>query len=283
MEIQRREAGFQQIKQLLEEKIENSTCCKFGSAATYLFIPNADIDLVLLNRSISTSDLFQKAKKVISKSKTRFENVEFIESARVPLIKFFDKESGYEFDLCFNEEGGLVAIAEINQAIATYPEIKYIFLLLKIFLRQRRMHSSYTGGLGSFLLFCMVLHFSREYRDKIVYNFGIDAIKKITLAEILLQFLNYYGSEFNNINDEIVITSAPYIRKKKQKTMGFSLISPQDPEQNLGGACFKFYEIFKVFKNRYNFMTNVPNEKGQSILKHLINPSERVFKKYEKN
>ena len=238
---------------------------------------------MVLNKLFSSQELFRKAKKIASKNKKTLENVEFIESARVPLIKFLCKESGYEFDVCFNEDGGLFAIEEINRSLNLYPEIRYLFLLLKIFLRQRKMHNSYTGGIGSFLLFCMLLHFLRDFKYKIVKNFDNKALQDLTLSHLLMQFFYYYGVSFYASDYEIDICNWPYVKPKRVKNNSFSLISPQDSSQNLGQACFKFYEIFKVFKNRYNYVVNLEHMEGDSILMHLINPSMLSFETYENN
>jgi non-canonical poly(A) RNA polymerase PAPD5/7 len=280
-DIHKREQGFRAIKTLFETEIPGSKCFKFGSAATQLFLPKADIDMVILNKGLSSEELFKKAKKVVKNAEERFQNVEFVESARVPLIKFCEPTSGFEFDVCFNEEGGLFAIQEVVTALEHYPEIKYLFLILKIFLRQRKMHNSYTGGIGSFLLFCMLLHFLRDHKARVVRDMGTYAVQNLTLSHLLLQFLLYYGVVFNYADLEIDMTKSPNIQKKKDRNNSFSLVSPQDPTQNLGYACFKFYEIFRIFKNRYNYITNLEHQRGDSMLVHLINPLKGIFDRME--
>lgn len=281
-EINKREIAFRKLKSLFEAAIPDARCYKFGSAATNLFIPGADIDFTILKQDTTSEELFRQAKKVVKANKAKFKNIEFIESARVPLIKLLDIESNYEFDICFNEEGGLFAIEEILRAIKIYPEIPYLILLLKIFLRQRKMQNSYTGGIGSFLLFCMVLNFFRDQKLLIIDKQGEECLSKLTLAYWLMNFLAYYGYKFDYMNYEIDMASYPYVRKKREATSGFSLISPQNPDQNLGSSCFKFYDVFKVFKNRYNYVMNIEHKKGESILCHLINPSKVNFEKHLK-
>lgn len=237
--------------------------------------------MVILNKELSSASLFKKAKNVVSKHRGRFENIEFVQSARVPIIKFFDTTCGFEFDVCFNEEGGLFAIEEIINAIRRYPEMKYLFLILKLCLRQRKFNSSYTGGIGSFLLFCMLLHFIRDHKIRLLHEHGVWALQNLTLSHLLLQFLHYYGIAFNYADQEIDVSKKPYVRQKQFKSNAFSLISPQDPSQNIGNACFKFYDIFKMFKNRYFFITSTEHDDGESILVHLINPCFAVFDRTE--
>ena len=59
---------------------------------------------------------------------------------------------------------GLKQITELQKAFDLYPEMKYMIVVIKCILRQRDLHETYSGGIGSFLLFQMVLAFLREVR-----------------------------------------------------------------------------------------------------------------------
>ena len=59
---------------------------------------------------------------------------------------------------------------------------------------------------------------------------------------------------------------------KKEYNTCFSLISPQDPNHDIGNAAFRIKEIFQAFKNRFNFLTCYNYKDGESILKYFINP-----------
>lgn len=45
-----------------------------------------------------------------------------------------------------------------------YPELKYLYMVLKVFLYQRNLHETFKGGIGSFLLFAMILAFLRDFK-----------------------------------------------------------------------------------------------------------------------
>ena len=65
-----------------------------------------------------------------------------------------------------------------------FPEFKYLVFVFKCFLRIRGLGETYTGGIGSFLLFCMILFYLQEVqREK----------KYLTLGEHILNFMKYYG------------------------------------------------------------------------------------------
>ena len=65
-----------------------------------------------------------------------------------------------------------------------YPEFKYLVFVFKCMLKIRNLGETYTGGIGSFLLFCMILFYLYEvHRDKKYY----------TLSEHVIKFMQFYG------------------------------------------------------------------------------------------
>jgi len=69
------------------------------------------------------------------------------------------------------------------------------------------------------------------------------------------------------------------IKKNEEISQTFNLFSPIDG-RNIGSQAYIIKEVFYVFKNRYNFMTNHSYSEGQSILKELINPSNQKFEEF---
>jgi non-canonical poly(A) RNA polymerase PAPD5/7 len=81
------------------------------------------------------------------------DSVEFVEritSARVPIVK--TKIEGEPVDICFNEYNGLTGVDYVRGYLNKYPEVKYLVVILKYFLKQRSLNETYEGGVGSFLL-----------------------------------------------------------------------------------------------------------------------------------
>lgn len=59
---------------------------------------------------------------------------------------------------------GIFQVREVLKALKIYPEIKCLYLTLKFFLKIRLLNDTYNGGIGSYLLFCMILTYLREVR-----------------------------------------------------------------------------------------------------------------------
>jgi non-canonical poly(A) RNA polymerase PAPD5/7 len=273
-------SAVDKIKKIIEDGISDCSLIPFGSFVTQLYLPNSDVDMVLMSKVHNKQTLLTKASKIVKKSPDVFTNVEILKNARVPIIKFTEAETGVDFDICFNEEGGLLNIDEFMQAFEIHPEIKYLMFIFKVVLRQRRLNNSFTGGIGSFLLFCMVLAFLREFKRRKINEGGINALKNCTLTDYLLKFLYFYGIEFDYQRREILMTNGGKIVDKDRPSFNFSLMSPQNPGHNIGNQVFKFKDVFSMFKNRHNLITNTSFIPGDSILRQLINPSNRRFKDF---
>lgn len=90
-----------------------------------------------------------------------YKDIEYIRKSKVPLIKCMRKDGEIQFDISVNKEDGLNQLAEVKKIIDTFPEFKYMAMVLKCMLKLRSLGETYSGGLGSFLLFCMVYFYLR--------------------------------------------------------------------------------------------------------------------------
>ena len=163
-----------------------------------------------------------------------------------------------------------------------YPEIKPLIFVMKIYLRQRNLNQTFTGGVGSFLLFCLILAFLRDYKKRMLEKKGLEELKTILLSEYLLKFLEFYSLLFDTSKKRILMKDSGKIIDKPTKDQAFSLISPQCETHDIGSASFRIKEVFNTFKNRFYFCTNYNFKAGESILKYLINPSKKDFEIYLK-
>lgn len=87
----------------------------------------------------------------------------------MPLIKLVRIEGGIQFDISVNKMDGIKQIAEVKKMMNCYPEFRYLAVVLKCALKIRGLGETYSGGLGSFLLFCMLLVYLREMQNRKKY------------------------------------------------------------------------------------------------------------------
>ncbi|CAD8210064.1 unnamed protein product [Paramecium octaurelia] len=276
-EHKRRVTAYLRVEKYLQDIAPEAQIESFGSFKTRMYLPNADIDIVMIETSCTQKQLFKKVAARMMKQTNKFENVNLIANAKVPIIKFVEVESQYHFDISFNQLDGLKQIQELETAFELYPELKFLLMTLKCVLRQRDLNETYSGGVGSFLLFQMILAFLREFRKDFFQHNKEDQIKNVTLGEYMIKFLEFYGIKFDVSRKKIVMSQGGRIENKSTQDERFSLFSPQDPDHDVGHSSYKIKEIFKIFQNRHNFLTNYNFKPGESVLRYLINPTDQKF------
>lgn len=72
----------------------------------------------------------------------------------------------------------------------------YLLFIMKVFLKQRNMNETYRGGIGSFLLFNLLVAFFREHTKEVLRQNNNDAsvFQNYSLSEYLMKFLLFYGN-----------------------------------------------------------------------------------------
>jgi non-canonical poly(A) RNA polymerase PAPD5/7 len=131
----------------------------FGSFQTGLYLQTSDIDLVVKLKERIPRYLHILAAE-IEKSKMATQ-IEVIDSARVPIVKFMDKKTQITVDICFNNSTAVEAAPLIAERLDGLPALKALVMVMKHFLFCRRLNETYYGGIGSFVLFLMVSNFLR--------------------------------------------------------------------------------------------------------------------------
>lgn len=244
-----------------------STACKtlwpdcqvsvFGSFYSGLSLPNGDVDIAVWDIPCKgTTAMKMLADYLLSKGELSW--LEIIETAKVPVLKVRSQKCGLRADVVFNQPDGLETSKFIRKRLKEYPAMKPLLILLKYFLLQRGLHETYTGGMGSYLLCNVVLHFFQRHpalRDK--RRFSVTS-----LGHLLFDFLKYYGQEFNYNRDCISVTDGGSTSPKNQNGwpqnnrrgggLSLSLLSPLMPSLDLGAACFRMPVLRNLFHHGFH-------------------------------
>merc|ERR1719188_2783353 len=115
--------------------------------------------------------------------------LEIIESAKVPIVKVRARASGLRADIVFNKSDGIATSSFVKDRCDEYPQMRPLLVFLKYFLLQRGLHETFTGGMGSYLLSNVVLHFLQRHPAK---N-NEKHYRATSLAHYLFDFFRYYG------------------------------------------------------------------------------------------
>ncbi|KAF2244107.1 hypothetical protein BU26DRAFT_435260 [Trematosphaeria pertusa] len=224
-------------------------CC-FGSFPAGLYLPTADMDLVYVSDlhcgggppviSCVKGGLYKVAKKLENNGIAA--DIVVIAKARVPIIKFVDKETGIQVDISFENLSGVYAQAIFQQWKAHYPDMVYLVALVKQFLVMRGLNEVNTGGLGGFSIICLVVSFIQLQP------------RPDNLGELFLNFLDYYGNKFDLRQKRIVMHPPALVNKshtgidgRQEKPDGLSIQDPNRPNNNISGGSFKAKQVFDAF------------------------------------
>ena len=74
--------------------------------------------------------------------------MEVIANAKVPIIKFVDPDSNLPVDISFERTNGLDAARRIRKWLLATPGLRELVLVVKQFLRSRKLNNVHVGGLG---------------------------------------------------------------------------------------------------------------------------------------
>ena len=200
-ERQMRDDLIRRVQAAFGRHIPNAIVQAFGSVATNLYLPNGDIDLVVMSSSYRYSGIPEIAthrrhlhtlmRSVIQTTRLGH-NCQVIPSAKVPIIKFIDSKTFLPVDISFENDSGLKAITTLNNWLADYPALSRIVYLIKQFLKMRTLNEVNTGGLGGLSIICLVV-----FRLDILSRKHGQFWPRDNLDHVLLDFFDFYGSEFD--------------------------------------------------------------------------------------
>ena len=199
------EKALEVVHSTLMELFPEARMEVFGSRANGLVLPTSDWDLVMFNVTPSLTNMKRIANEFEARGLVKKTDV--ISSARVPIVKLWEKQSGIQIDLSFEAKSAVLSRALTAEYIARFPALRPLMLVLKYFLVQRGLNDTYSGGVGSFLLLLMVVHVV-QYRQKTMTSSKIAKMSNTSsLSSVNLS---------EKTNDEIVTSIEP-IKGKKRK------------------------------------------------------------------
>ncbi|XP_061365881.1 uncharacterized protein LOC133309161 isoform X2 [Gastrolobium bilobum] len=242
----------------------------FGSFRTGLYLPTSDIDVVILRTGLPNPQIGLNAISRALSQRGMAKKIQVIGKARVPIIKFVEKRSGVAFDISFDIDNGPKAAEYIQEAVARWPSLRPLCLILKVFLQQRELNEVYSGGIGSYALLAMLMAMFQASGE---HNLGV----------LLVHFFDFYGRKLNASDVGVSCNGASTFFLKSSK--GFSakgrpfiigIEDPQAPENDIGKNSFNYFQIRSAFAMAFTTLTNPkiilslgPN---RSILGTIIRP-----------
>ncbi|UNI22843.1 Polynucleotide adenylyltransferase [Purpureocillium takamizusanense] len=245
----------------------------FGSFMSGLYLPTADMDLVVCSASFmrggpptylsAKSWLYKFQKFLVVQDVADGDSIEVIAHARIPLVKFVDKATGLKVDVSFENLGGVRAVDTFLKWKEDYPAMPILVTVVKHFLLMRGLNEPVNGGIGGFTVICLVvsmLQMNPEVQSRTIKP-------EHHLGDFLLDFLDLYGRHFEHEANAISLTSPiGYINKNKVKSLTYrnrdrlSIIDPNNSSNDISGGSSNTPAILARFHDAYLTLTDRMNE-----------------------
>ncbi|EYU44940.1 hypothetical protein ABFS82_13G074500 [Erythranthe guttata] len=255
----------------------------FGSFRTGLYLPSSDIDVVILDSNVRSPQIGLTALSRALSQRGIAKKIQVIAKARVPIIKFVEKKSGFAFDVSFDVHNGPKAAEFIKDAVFRWPPLRPLCLILKIFLQQRELNEVYTGGIGSYALLSMLIALLRAQEDR-------QASAEHNLGVLLVNFFDMYGCKLNTSDVGVSCNGGGIFFSKSSKGFAvegrpslLAIEDPQAPDNDIGKNSFNYYQARSAFAMAFTILTNAktimslgPN---RSILGAIIRPDSVLLER----
>ncbi|CAA7402530.1 unnamed protein product [Spirodela intermedia] len=275
-----REAAVQRVFEVIKYIWPHCDVEVFGSFRTGLYLPTSDVDVVILNSKVKTPQMGLSALARAMSQKSIAKKIQVIGKARVPIIKFVEKQSGIAFDISFDMQSGPDAADFIKDAVSKMPAVRPLCLILKMFLQQRELNEVFSGGIGSYALITMLIaHLQTHWRGQSLLS---QKLQEHNLGTLLVSFFEFYGRKLNNWHVGVSCKVAGNFFLKS--TRGFlnsdrpyllSIEDPQEPSNDIGRNSYNYFKVKSAFATAYSSLTDahiMSLEAQKSILGAIIRP-----------
>lgn len=263
-EIMTRNRVVNQLKQQIGQFWPATELHVFGSCATDLYLPGSDIDMVVVSETGDyehRSRLYQLSSFLRNKKLAK--NIEVIAKAKVPIIKFVDPTSNIHIDISFERTNGIDAAKKIRRWLSSTPGLRELVLIVKQFLRSRKLNNVHVGGLGGYSTIILCYHFLKLHPRLSTKNMAV----LDNLGSLLIEFFELYGRNFSYDNLIIAIdteTDLPkYLLKRKHPVLNtsrntFSIIiqDPSDPANNITRSSYNLRDLKKAFGGAFQLLVD---------------------------
>jgi len=284
-ELAAREQVVNEIIQITKEIWPQAEIKIFGSQMTKILTPSSDLDVAIINVPEGDGGLIERLydlEKII-REKDLVTYIEVLSNAKVPIVKLDHRRTGISIDICLNNTSGLSTGKLIKGFVRTYPPLRPLTMVLKMFLSQRRLNETYGGGMGSFVLCTVIISFLQMREKNDAYR-GIQ--QSWNLGALLLDFFALYGNSFNFVHTGISISNGgSYFLKLDRmgwfnslRPMSLALENPEDITVDIGKNSFQLPKIRRAFEHAQQVLTcALMDNRVESFLSFLIRPDDPVL------
>lgn len=246
-----------------------------GSSATKTYLPNGDIDFLVINAPLYKPDigLLQDLNSHL-KSLSLFKTSSVIKSAKCPIIKGTEKPFGFQIDISINNTNGVLNIQRNKNLMKKYPTLYPLLFVLKFFLVENNLDQPYQGGISTNTLQQMIIYIIQS----------APPTQKLNLGSLLCSFFQTFGVFFNYITTGISTRNGGFLFSRMdvenvnwKSPVNICVEDPQIPGLFIGENAFEI----NTFRNRCFIIFNQlkkTNQNEQSLLMRFLHKPEIITK-----
>ena len=233
-----REELLEELRDLVRNEIPDSDILCFGSFAAGLYLPNADMDLVVMSSSYrnygdksicqSKSAIRRFADFIERSGIAQPRSVDYVLYAKVPLVKFVHRVTRIRVDISFENDTGPNGVRVYREWTRSFPAMPILVAVIKQFIMMRGCNEVQHGGLGGFTVTCLVT----SLLQNLPRVQARELIPEEHLGEMLLEFLDFYGNQFDLFRTGILMNPPGFFDK-------VCSLLPRSPKILIGTACSK--------------------------------------------
>lgn len=159
-----------------------------------------------------------------------------------------------------NRKNGYEAKNVVAKILKKYPFIRPVLILVKYIIRQRGLNETFTGGMGSYLLFSIIFAYVQYMtRNGEVYN------DEFNLGTFLLGFLKFICHDFNYRKLGISLRNGgEFFHKSDNQYLSYNdhlcVENFQDVYHDVGRPTHQFPTIMNVFNDVLNKLHKLKRE-----------------------
>ena len=248
------------LNDFIQENVKNSLgedyhLKMYGSGATKLCLPWSDIDYVI---SYNSKIIFEPLKKLydylLGINDKFYSDMKYIANATIPVLKIFSNNKYHKISLDISlenpEHHGEECVNYIKKKIIEYEVLTPLTFALKTMLQKAFLNDPYKGGLSSYGVILLVIHFLNVQQKK------RKDISIKSLGKLFYDILCYYGNEYD-ITNPIIVENEKNIQKiisiyQFQLMRGeFILIDPLNISNNVAKNTRQYQNIKLAFRIGY--------------------------------
>ncbi|KAG0317121.1 hypothetical protein BG000_004639 [Podila horticola] len=268
-EHQVRRYVYQVVQDLVKSIWRGAEVRVFGSFDTQLYLPTSDLDLVVLaDVNLGQNALYKLSAKL--RTENIGTNIEVIRGAKVPLVKFKERITGFACDVSFDIKSGISSSSVVKDYIQEWKVLRPMVLMIKYFLMLKGHNEVYNGGLGSYTTMLMILSFLQMHPQ--IQKGAIDP--EDNLGVLIIEFFELYGKCYNySVVGLKVRDGGSYFVKQGGNANGrggdvmLCSIDPNDSTNNTARGSFQMRRVRELFVGAFGSLTKSLIERVQTLRK----------------